>query len=301
MPYVTGAPTSDSSGERASVFLDALASADQPDSLVVQRGRHAFIVMNLYPYNTGHMMVVPNRRVAALDMLDAAELADIMQLAAHATSVAGAVLKCDGFNVGLNIGAVAGAGISEHLHVHVVPRWHGDANFMPITAGTLVLPELLPATTARIKGEFEARAARASNARLRSTAGALVYLAAEGRFVVRRSKDGSIVMPKGHIEAGEAAADAALREVHEETGFQATVTGWLGSDRFDHDQRNFHTVYFLASGRRTSEVDAHLAQDTLLAEPGDLVEVLSFPRLTELARRALDLLALQAPDSGDAR
>jgi len=294
MDYVTGSASTAGSSDRANIFLDALASAEDPDSLVVQRGTHAFVIMNLFPYNTGHLMVVPNRRVAALDTLGPDERAEMMELVSAATSVAGAVLRCDGVNIGLNIGAVAGAGIADHLHIHIVPRWLGDANFMPLTADTMVLPELLPATTARIKGEFAARQAREADGHIASTAGALVYLPGERRFVVRKADDGTIVLPKGHIESGESAADAAIREVMEETGFEATITNWLGTDRFEHAGRAFHTVYFLAVGKRAPAVDEHLGSDTLLVDPREVIGTFSFPRFGELAARSVRLLNLDA-------
>ena len=228
MNYVTGSIDSDSGSDRSRIFLRALEDADNPDSLVVHRGEHGFVIMNLFPYNTGHMMVVPNRPVPSLDQLSSLERSDLMELTNLASGVATRVLRCDGINIGLNIGAVGGAGITEHLHIHVVPRWLGDANFMPITAGTMVLPELLPATTARIKGEFAAGTVSSTRTGVHSTAGALVFLPEDGTFVVRKAKDGTLVIPKGHIEEGESASDAAIREVHEETGYQATITNWGG-------------------------------------------------------------------------
>lgn len=297
MGYVTGSTPSTAPADRATIFIDALASADDPDSLVVHRGRHAFVIMNLFPYNTGHMMVVPNRRVSSLDQLESDERAELMELITAATEVGGTVLQCDGFNVGLNIGSVAGAGIAQHLHLHVVPRWLGDANFMPLTADTMVLPELLPATTARIKGEFCARAARVENPDIHSTAGAIVYLPDENLFVLREAKDGTVVLPKGHIEAGESAAEAAIREVHEETGYRATITNWLGVDRFEHRGRDFHAVYFLAVGERTPEVDEHVGADIVLAKPSEITARLSFDKIRALASRSVHLLGLQPEDS----
>lgn len=290
MQYVTGSTESTSRTERSEIFLDALDTASDPDSLVVHRGQQAFVIMNLFPYNTGHMMVVPNRRVQSLDQLTPGERAEIMELVSSATEVANSVLGCDGFNIGLNIGSVAGAGIAEHLHMHVVPRWMGDANFMPITAETMVLPELLPATAARIKGEFASREARRRDPSVRSTAGAIVYLPSDGKVVLRRAQDGSIVFPKGHIEAGESAADAAIREVAEETGFGATITQWAGIDEFEHRGNRFHSVYFFGVGTRTPAVADHLEHDTLLADVESAVDSLSFPASQRLMERGVDLI-----------
>ncbi len=293
MGYVTGAESTTETALRRDVFLSALESAADPDSLVVYLGTDAFVIMNLFPYNTGHMMVVPKRRVAALDELSSIERAELMELVNAATEVGSRVLACDGFNIGLNIGAVAGAGIAEHLHFHIVPRWLGDANFMPIAANTMVLPELLPATTARIKGEFAARAvAQAGADALHSTAGALTYLVDEQRFVLRRAADGTIVIPKGHIEAGESAAAAATREVWEETGFRATVTNWGGIEQFEHHDENFHVVYFVATGQRTPEAEDHLKNDTILVASDEVVGRLSFESSRAVARRALEVLEL---------
>lgn len=299
MGYVTESSSDPEPRDRGAIFTEALATADDPDSLVVHRGRHAFVIMNLFPYNTGHMMVVPNRRVASLDLLAPDERAEMMELTSAATEVAGVVLRCDGFNVGLNIGTIAGAGIAEHLHMHVVPRWLGDANFMPITADTMVLPELLPATTARIKGEFVARTIRAESPTIHSTAGAIVYLSDQRRFVLRKAKDGTIVLPKGHIEEGESAADAAIREVLEETGVRATITNWLGVDRFEHQGSEFHTVYFCAVGEPTSALADHLDEDVILASDDEIAKMLTFEQNQQLAQRAVELLKLDEGIEGE--
>jgi ATP adenylyltransferase len=286
MSYVTGSSDTSEAQDRSRIFLDALEDADNPDSLVVWRGEHAFVVMNLFPYNTGHMMVVPNRRVSSLEELRAAERSEVMELVSHSTEVATGVLRCDGFNIGLNIGAVGGAGIAEHLHVHVVPRWLGDANFMPITANTMVLPELLPATTARLKGEFLAREIAHRDPTIRSTAGALTYLQRHDLFVVRQTSDGASVIPKGHIEAGETASEAAIREVAEETGYRATISDWGGVETFELRGDRFHTIYFLAVGVETDDVKNHLDHDTVLVKPSELVDRLSFSVMKAVGERA---------------
>ncbi|MEZ4520156.1 MAG: HIT domain-containing protein [Thermomicrobiales bacterium] len=290
MQYVTGADEPEGPEGRAGIFLDALADADNPDSLVVHIGTHGFVIMNLFPYNTGHMMVVPKRRVADLTSLSEGERAELFELVSETTAVAETVLNCDGFNIGLNIGSVAGAGIAQHLHIHVVPRWLGDANFMPITANTMVLPELLPATTARMKGEFTARTTRRHSPGIHSTSGSVVYLPDEKKFVLRVSQDGSVVLPKGHIEEGESAADAAIREVSEETGFASTITNWLGVDEYDYQGSSFHTTYFFAVGAMTPDVEAHLGTDTVLVDIDIAADKLTFPALTRIAERAIELV-----------
>lgn len=119
-----------------------------PDSegLIVARGDSAYVVLNLYPYNAGHLMVVPFRHVAAYDALTALEAAEIAELTQHALRALRHASGAQGFNVGMNLGTVGGAGIAAHLHQHVVPRWGGDTNFMPVVGHTRVLPQLLPDT-----------------------------------------------------------------------------------------------------------------------------------------------------------
>ncbi|MEJ7650114.1 MAG: HIT domain-containing protein [Nakamurella sp.] len=118
--------------------------------LIVARGEHNFVVLNLYPYNPGHLMVVPYRHIADYSDLTDAELTEFSALTRRALTVIRSVSNPHGFNIGINAGAAAGAGIAPHLHQHVVPRWSGDANFMPVVAQTKVLPELLPTTRDRL-------------------------------------------------------------------------------------------------------------------------------------------------------
>jgi ATP adenylyltransferase len=125
-------------------------SLDDADGLVVHRGRRAFVVLNLFPYNPGHLMVCPYRHVSSYVDLDAAELAEFTELTRAAVFTLRAASAPAGFNLGMNQGAVAGAGIAAHLHQHVVPRWQGDANFLPIVGRTKALPELLEDTRRRL-------------------------------------------------------------------------------------------------------------------------------------------------------
>lgn len=150
MAYVGG-----SAREAGCVFCNRLASDDDTASLIVHRGQHAFVILNLYPYNTGHLMVVPHAHVRDPSELDADTQAEMAVLTGNLTGLLRRVLDCAGFNVGMNIGDAAGAGIAEHLHQHVVPRWVGDANFMPILSSTKVLPELLAATYGKVRAEIE--------------------------------------------------------------------------------------------------------------------------------------------------
>lgn len=118
------------------------------DGLIVARGESAYVVMNLYPYNAGHLLVCSFRHVADLTELTDQERNEISAMTAHAMKTLRKVSNAAGFNVGMNQGAVSGAGVAEHIHQHVVPRWAGDANFMPIISGTKVLPQLLSQTRA---------------------------------------------------------------------------------------------------------------------------------------------------------
>ena len=135
------------------VFCDALARGDA-DPLMLHRGRLSFVLLNLYPYNNGHLMVVPTRHVATLTDARADELAELMALTRNAEIALHEAYKPQGLNVGLNLGRSAGAGIADHLHVHVVPRWSGDTNFMSVVGEVRVVPEDLTATAARLRPIF---------------------------------------------------------------------------------------------------------------------------------------------------
>ena len=119
---------------------------DDAQGLVVHRGTDAFVVMNLYPYNPGHLLVCAYRHVPDLTDLTTEERNEISALTAHAMTTIRKVSSPGGFNLGMNQGAISGAGVAEHIHQHVVPRWSGDANFMPIIGKTKVLPQLLQIT-----------------------------------------------------------------------------------------------------------------------------------------------------------
>ena len=116
------------------------------EGLVVHRGTHAYVVMNLYPYNPGHLLICANRHVADLTELTEGEREEIFALTSHSMVTIRKVSQPEGFNLGMNQGAISGAGVAAHIHQHVVPRWSGDANFMPIIGKTKVLPQLLTVT-----------------------------------------------------------------------------------------------------------------------------------------------------------
>lgn len=125
-------------------------------ALIVARGEHAYVLLNLYPYNSGHLLVCPYRHVALYDDASREEVAEIGSLTQTAMKVLRSVSRCDGFNLGMNQGRIAGAGIAEHLHQHIVPRWALDSNFFPIIAGTKALPRLLGDVRAEIAGAWPA-------------------------------------------------------------------------------------------------------------------------------------------------
>jgi ATP adenylyltransferase len=124
---------------------EAARTSDDAAHLVVTRRKNAFLIMNRYPYAIGHLMAVPYRKTPELSALGENEIVELWNLVAHAQALLRATTKAQGFNIGLNLGACAGAGVTDHLHIHIVPRWNGDTNFMPILAGTRVLGEGLRA------------------------------------------------------------------------------------------------------------------------------------------------------------
>ena len=148
LSYVTAAqpPATDC------IFCDASAGRDI--DLVVLRASRAYVILNLYPYNNGHLMVVPNRHLAALEALTHDEQTELIQLARLSEMALNEAYRPQGINVGINLGRAAGAGIENHLHVHLVPRWSGDTNFMTAVGETRVLPEDLGATAARLRPIF---------------------------------------------------------------------------------------------------------------------------------------------------
>lgn len=142
----------------ASVFKRIADDSDDEGNLVILRSRSCYALLNNYPYNGGHLMVVPYRQVAGFEELTDDEMLELMQVARRCLAALRRAMKADGFNVGFNLGRVAGAGIVEHLHLHIVPRWQGDTNFMPVLAGTTVLPEALRDVAARLRAALAADA-----------------------------------------------------------------------------------------------------------------------------------------------
>jgi len=137
MKYILGA-------RETGCFLCAmLPDGNDSENLILKRGRTCFIVMNRYPYNNGHLMVCPLRHVDSLGAMTAKERAEMMELTSECVALLQKVMRPDGFNVGINLGAAAGAGLKDHIHIHIVPRWNGDTNFMPVLGQTKVIPQAL--------------------------------------------------------------------------------------------------------------------------------------------------------------
>ena len=134
-----------------SIFTRMARANDDVAHLIIHRGKSCFAVMNRYPYNGGHVMTVPYKQVRDLNGLNADEITELMLLTRRCQNAIQAAMNPDGFNVGINLGRVAGAGIVEHLHIHIVPRWNGDTNFMPVLGQTSVVPEALEETAEKLR------------------------------------------------------------------------------------------------------------------------------------------------------
>ena len=138
----------------ACVFCAALEAGDDEANLIVHRGERCFVILNKFPYTNGHLMVAPYEHVAALQGLDAETIAEMMGLAQRGIKALESSYSPHGYNVGCNQGRVAGAGVEHHIHMHVVPRWGGDTNFMPVLADTRVMPQTLEQSYEALRGGF---------------------------------------------------------------------------------------------------------------------------------------------------
>jgi ATP adenylyltransferase len=152
MQYLTGADKSPSTS--GCVFCDKISALDESEH-VLCRGQFAYVTLNRYPYNNGHLMVIPNIHVPSLENLDPPVLTELMLLTNRGLAVLRQAYHPDGFNIGVNLGQAAGAGIAGHVHIHVVPRWNADTNFMPVVGETRVIPETLDQTYARLRPLFD--------------------------------------------------------------------------------------------------------------------------------------------------
>lgn len=329
------------------LFAALVAENNDEANLILLRGEQCFVIMNLFPYNTGHLMIVPYRKVADPADLSPAEWQEMTALLARMTTLLRQVLRADGFNIGMNVGAAAGAGIPDHLHLHIVPRWIGDTNFMPVLGATKVLPELLPETYARLRQALgqagqpaaasaatrEDRAGGGSEAASPATvdhppaatdlpaasptaqqphadavtapppedalapppleppllqAGAVVLL--RDKVVLRQARDGTWVLPKGHIEPGETPEQAAVREVAEEMGLSGRLGPFVDELCFVQGGRERRVRYYLlVADRRLPTWDEHFGRDAFLFNPREAVTRLTHADARAVLARALEL------------
>jgi ATP adenylyltransferase len=152
--YINSAPCKHKTDSRHCLFCRVQRQRRDEANLVLFRGRAGFVMMNRYPYNNGHLMVAPNRHVASPEKLTAAEGAGLFRLVQQSLTVLRREMCPQGFNVGVNLGLAAGAGVAGHVHIHIVPRWSGDFNYMPLLAETKVISEHLAATYERLRRGF---------------------------------------------------------------------------------------------------------------------------------------------------
>ena len=209
--------------ESGCIFCNRLGVADDVSSLILWRAPRSFVIMNLFPYNTGHIMLVPNAHLPGPEEADPETLAEMATMRGPTLRALRRALSCDGFNLGVNVGAFAGAGVADHLHEHVVPRWAGDANFMPILAATMVLPELIPVTYAKLRSELGREMGEVSTVTLAilNDTGDRVLLGRDGRLPVAEARHGQPLWRAG--------ADSVLAAV----GSPPSLLGWAGGSRAD--------------------------------------------------------------------
>ena len=140
--------------KKASLFTDAWKSRKDDKNLIVWRGKHCFVIMNRYPYNSGHIMIVPYRQTSNFQELTAEELGEVMSTMQRAMRALDETMHPHGYNFGANLGRVSGAGVDDHIHFHLVPRWNGDTNFMPVLADTKVISEDMRKTFKKLQKAF---------------------------------------------------------------------------------------------------------------------------------------------------
>jgi len=137
------------------IFCNMINEDRDEDNLILTRGKTSFIVMNLYPYNNGHLLIVPNRHIPDINSIDEKEMIEMMKKTQLSVRVLKEVISPAGFNVGINQGKVSGAGVEDHIHIHVVPRWNGDTNFMPVIGKTKVISQELLSGYLKLKKQFD--------------------------------------------------------------------------------------------------------------------------------------------------
>ena len=215
MRYVAGGER-----EEGCLFCNRLAEKDDVQSLVLHRGESAFVIMNRYPYNTGHVMIVPNTHVSSPEDADTEVMAELAALRRPVLRALRRTLSPEGFNLGLNVGTTAGAGIADHLHEHVVPRWLGDANFMPILASTTVMPELIPVTYAKLRAELDREFGNGDPI--------TIIVLSENRENVLVEETGTL--PRVAAREGEPIWRTALRDAHQRGAIDAEILEWRPAD-----------------------------------------------------------------------
>ena len=141
--------------EKGCIFCIKPSEDNDEKNLILYRSKHSFVIMNIYPYNNGHIMAVPMRHTSTLQDLSDEELFDLMKTVKLSEKVIKTVYHPDGMNIGINLGKAAGAGIDEHLHIHIVPRWNGDVNFMTVVGGFRVIPEAFESSYIKLKEAFD--------------------------------------------------------------------------------------------------------------------------------------------------
>ena len=252
MRYVAGADR-----EEGCIFCNRLAERDDVQSLILHRGDRAFVIMNLFPYNTGHVMIVPNAHVASPEDTDPETMSEMAVLRGTVLRALRRALSPDGFNLGLNVGAPAGAGIADHLHEHVVPRWQGDANFMPILASTMVMPELIPITYAKLRAELDREFGRGN----RATSLALSV----DREHALTDADG--VLPQVTAGDDEPIWRAALRGTRERGAIDPELLGWAGERHAGLGRPAFLLRASFPEGNAVASGIQLVPLDELLAQP----------------------------------
>lgn len=250
MRYISSAPASGDPGntrEEGCIFCNRLARTNDVASLILHRGEHAFVIMNLFPYNSGHIMILPNKHVDDPTKLDTATVHDMADLMPMCVRVLRRVYANQGFNIGYNVGSAAGAGIAEHLHQHIVPRWNGDANFMPVLASTIAMPELIPASYAKIRAELEREIHGTSST-------TVIMLADNDRAVITQEGALPVVTPGADQplwRAGIAPFRGWMDEIE--------VAGWGGTSNTREEPR--HTVLILRGQVRATPPDGFIVDD----------------------------------------
>lgn len=145
----------DNSKPKGCIFCDKPKEDSDRENLILFRGKQVFVIMNRYPYNNGHLMITPYAHVSEINALTEEEMQEIFLETSRATGILKEAVSPEGFNIGMNLGKAAGAGIEDHLHMHIVPRWSGDTNFMPVLADIRVMPEHLDETYVKLKSFYD--------------------------------------------------------------------------------------------------------------------------------------------------